>query len=141
MSFKIVPFEDKHRKAVLNLLSDVFQYKYTEEYLNTGISKKFVLLTDDKVVGFLEYEVLFDDAEIFMIAIHPDFQGKGLGKTLMDFCLKNLQKEGVKSVYLDVAVNNIRALNFYKKYGFDTLYTRKEYYRDGTDAYLMKKEI
>lgn len=141
MSFKIVPFENKHREAVLNLLSGVFQHKYTDDYLNTGISRKFVLLEDNRVIGFLEYEVLFDDAEIFMIAVHPDFQGKGLGRMLMDFCVKDLQREGVRSVYLDVAVNNTRALEFYRKYGFEVVYTRKEYYKDGTDAYLMKKEI
>lgn len=141
MSFRIVPFEEKHKKAVLNLLSDTFQHRYTDEYLNTGMSRKFSLVVDDKVVGFIEYEVLFDDAEIFMIAVHPDFQGKGLGKMLMDFCLKNLKEEDVKCVYLDVAVNNTKAIEFYRRYGFDIIYTRKEYYRDGTDAYLMKKEI
>lgn len=141
MSFKIIPFEDKHKEVVLNLLSEIFQYRYTDEYLSTGISRKFVLTADNKVVGFLEYEVLFDDAEIFMIAVHPDFQKKGLGKMLMEFCLKNLQKEGVKSVYLDVAANNTKAIDFYRKFGFYTVYIRKEYYRDGTDAYLMKKDI
>lgn len=141
MSFRIVDFEDRHTEDVLKLLSDTFGYDYSRDYLNIGTSRKFVLLAEDKVVGFLEYEVLFDTAEIFMIAVHKEFQGRKLGKMLMEFCVENLKTEGVKYVYLDVATNNTKAIEFYKKHGFEVVYIRKNYYRNGTDAYVMKKDI
>lgn len=52
--------------------------------------------------------------------IHPDFQGQGLSKPLMDASMKFVRKLG-QQVKLEVQINNTRAINLYKKYGFKYL--------------------
>ena len=42
-------------------------------------------------------------------------------------------------ITLEVNEKNIPAISLYKKYGFETLGTRKKYYNNQFDAYIMTK--
>lgn len=141
MNFNIISYEDKYLNQVLDLLNSVFDFHYTEDYINTGLSEKYVVLENGKVIGFFEFSILSDLGEIFMIAVDKNFHGKGIGKVIMEFILEKMKEENVKEIYLDVSVNNKRAINFYKKYGFEELYIREKYYRNLEDAILMKKQL
>ena len=48
--------------------------------------------------------------------IKPQFQGKGIGKKLLEYVLEN---NDYKRVRLEVEKENERACNLYKQYGFD----------------------
>jgi ribosomal-protein-alanine N-acetyltransferase len=50
-------------------------------------------------------------------------------------------ERGCSFAYLEVRTNNTAAISMYEKYGYDILYTRKKYYIDGDDAYVMHKEL
>ena len=52
--------------------------------------------------------------------------------------LSNLSN--VINITLEVNINNIGAINLYLKNGFKVVSKREKYY-DGTDAYLMLKEV
>jgi len=68
------------------------------------------------------------------------YWGKGLGKTLFDFCLAYSKQNNFKFIWLQVWSKNKRALNFYKKLGFEKFKETK--FDFGTDLdYLMKLEI
>ena len=58
------------------------------------------------------------DARIFSVAVHPDFQGKGIGKGLVKAGLEYLSSLGVKRVRLEVRPDNYPAINIYEKSGF-----------------------
>ena len=47
----------------------------------------------------------------------------------------------IQRAYLEVRVRNNVAINLYKKFGFETISTRKGYYKDGEDAYVMLLDI
>ena len=44
-----------------------------------------------------------------------------------------------KNAYLEVGINNIRAIGLYSKFGFKKISKRKSYYPDGEDAIVMIK--
>lgn len=56
--------------------------------------------------------------EIVSIYLLPYYIGKEYGKSLMDAVLSELKKQGYEKVFLWVLEENIRARNFYEKYGF-----------------------
>ncbi|MEA2089201.1 MAG: GNAT family protein [Thermoproteota archaeon] len=54
------------------------------------------------------------------IAVHDDYQNRGLGAALTRFILEIARKKGLKKVYLRVSRGNKRAVHVYEKCGFKT---------------------
>jgi GNAT superfamily N-acetyltransferase len=52
------------------------------------------------------------------IDLLPRFQGQGLGKRLIDTWLACVAALGAKAAHLGVGVRNVRAVEFYRRYGF-----------------------
>ncbi|MFJ4620864.1 GNAT family N-acetyltransferase [Streptomyces sp. NPDC088812] len=52
------------------------------------------------------------------IDILPDWQGKGLGRSLMTAFLEGLRRDGVSGVHLGVGLDNVNAQAFYQRLGF-----------------------
>jgi len=72
----------------------------------------------DKLVGLVR--TFGDNVSICFIQdliVHPDYIGKGIGKQLLDYIIK--QSKGVRSIVLNTgARNNDYILSWYEKRGF-----------------------
>ena len=79
---------------------------------------------------------------IDLLCVKKEYQGKGLGKALLNYCIENCMKLGLKLFELHVATTNIPAYNLYKKLGFKNIKTIENYYFNDEppdrDAYLMR---
>lgn len=53
------------------------------------------------------------------ICIRDDYQGRGLGSKLMEYLIADARKRGIKRICLRVSSDNIKAINLFKKYGFN----------------------
>ncbi|MHA1229112.1 MAG: GNAT family N-acetyltransferase [Candidatus Helarchaeota archaeon] len=82
-----------------------------------------------------------DSGLIYAIAIHPNYQGKGIGKQLIKKMRENLLKRNVHTLYLHVKESNKKAINFYKNLGFKKLNHIKRFYSWGEGAFRMKLEL
>jgi ribosomal protein S18 acetylase RimI-like enzyme len=60
------------------------------------------------------------------INILPGYQGRGLGSGLMKAFIAKLKAEGHDRVYLVTSNRNLKALDFYRKLGFEELLRRHE---------------
>jgi ribosomal-protein-alanine N-acetyltransferase len=69
---------------------------------------------------------------VLLIAVHPDAQGQGIGKGLINTMIRWATENGVKTIFLEVREGN-QALNLYTQMGFIKVGSRKNYYR-GQDA-------
>lgn len=58
------------------------------------------------------------DAEYWGYIGEKAFWGKGIGQFALTYMIKKAQQKNLKSIYLKVIKENIRALNLYKKMGF-----------------------
>jgi amino-acid N-acetyltransferase len=73
------------------------------QYLYENI-RDFVVIEDDsragKIVACGSLHVLWDDmAEVRSMAIHPDYQKRGLGRRLLEFLKQEAAQLGVKQVF------------------------------------------
>jgi [ribosomal protein S18]-alanine N-acetyltransferase len=94
--------------------------------------------TGDPIVGFAGMWILFDEAHITTIGVHPDYRGLGLGEFLMVELFVEAMRRGAEMVTLEVRVSNDSAQALYQKYGFTRQGLRRRYYSDnGEDAYIM----
>lgn len=97
---------------------------------------------DDKLVGYAGIARLGRlkpfEYEIHTIAVDPAYQGKGIGRRLLDGLLD--YADGA-TVFLEVRTDNEAAIALYESAGFEKVGLRKRYYRvSGADAYTMKRE-
>lgn len=56
---------------------------------------------------------------IMTVAIDPKMQGRGLGSKLILEVTNQLRKMGKRTVLLDTQYNNVQAISFYEKMGFE----------------------
>ncbi len=67
--------------------------------------------------------------EIYVIAVHPQFHGLGLGRALTVAGLQHLQSVGAASAMLFVDADNASAVGLYRALGFDVDHADQSYLR------------
>jgi len=68
------------------------------------------------------YAVMMDAADTsYHLAVDPAYQGRGLGKRLLDESLAGLRRIGVKRVIIMVADNNPSGREFWKRSGYEEI--------------------
>jgi ribosomal-protein-alanine N-acetyltransferase len=65
----------------------------------------------------------------------------GVGSLLLRAAEDRLRAAGSFAVALETAVDNVSALRFYKRHGYDVIQTLPCYYSDGMDALVLQKEL
>ena len=73
--------------------------------------------------------------ELRPIVVRADYQGSSVARTLMSYAEDILREKGEKEYFLEVRVNNIRAVNFYRKIGLKLVWF------DGDIRYVMVKTL
>lgn len=101
-----------------------------------------VLRDGPTLVGYLVAWVLFDVAELLVVAVAPAYRGHGHGRRLVAHLLGLARAEGATRVQLEVRRGNTAAVALYERLGFRVVGVRAGYYQDnGEDALLMDHEF
>ncbi|MBK9746744.1 MAG: ribosomal protein S18-alanine N-acetyltransferase [Chloroflexi bacterium] len=91
------------------------------------------------IVGYGGLWNIVDEAHVSTIATHPQFRGNGWGEVLLAAMIRRALTLGAAYIVLEVRVSNVVAQNLYKKYGFETVGTKTNYYHSNNeDAYDMR---
>ena len=91
--------------------------------------------------GYLLAMIIEDEAEILSIGVRPDWQRQGIGKRLLQHFFDHGASQNMVKAVLEVAEDNIPALELYRVFGFAEFGRRKGYYKQGNqkiDAVMMK---
>lgn len=115
------------------------QYLYEVE--ENPVSRQLVATSDGEVIGFLVYWITFSSSTVCQIAVKKEFQNRGIASKLLNEMEKELKKEEVETITLEVKVNNLPAIALYKKDKYEAITIKKGYYSDGTDALYMMKVL
>lgn len=82
---------------------------------------RFVAVKDnEKIVAFAFYRYRPHISEGYLnrMAVDPGYQGKGIGKMLLEDALNWFEKKGADTVRLTTQCNNEKSVALYKQYGF-----------------------
>lgn len=116
-----------------------------QDLLNQPATLARGLQAEAGLVAFVLVQFVEGDAEILTLATAPQAQRRGFARALIEQFERELQSSGLKKWMLDVRADNSGALAFYKRLGFQTDGTRRNYYRrlEGgrIDAILMSKAV
>ena len=121
------------------LIKDNFStiYKIEEDIKNDYVHI-YVYEEDNKVLGFIQIEDHFEITDIINIAVDKDYQGKGIGKKLIQYVIDNTSSD---KIMLEVKDINIPAITLYSNMGFNQIHVRPNYYEDGSNAIIMERSI
>ncbi|MCD6445078.1 GNAT family N-acetyltransferase [Candidatus Bathyarchaeota archaeon] len=87
--------------------------------LGGGYIKTYVAELDGRIVGKVGLDTAFPPyAEIINIVVHPDYQGKGVGSRLMEYCMQEAERRGFWTVYLMCDPLDVGVHRFYSRFGF-----------------------
>jgi ribosomal-protein-alanine N-acetyltransferase len=82
---------------------------------------------EDQVVGFALSRAVAGEAELLLLAVRSEEQGKGVGKTLLDQFMTTARSRGATLLHLEVRDGN-HAVTLYERAGFRTVGRRTHYY-------------
>lgn len=144
-SIEIREYRDSDKSEVLNLLTvNTPQFFAPEEakdfanYLEHERECYYVLLCDQKIVGCggINFEDNYTIGKLSWDIVHPEFQGRSLGKRLLKYrVVELLSMESIQKI--TVRTSQV-AFKFYKKQGFELLGIKKDYWAKGFDLYAME---
>ncbi len=80
-------------------------------------------------------------ARLENIAIKAEFIGQGFGSRLMEELIDTLQQESIKRFDLLVESDNLRAIHFYKKFGFEIEGTLRNYFKRANQSHYINDYV
>ena len=148
MTLQILELLNEDIDAILPLENELYhkpwQKKDYEYELNENPFAYYLKMIDkdsQEIIGFIGFWIKFEQAEITKVSIAKKYQGYKLSKLLMADAERRIVFAACENITLEVRVSNVVAINLYKSCGFNIVATRKKYYENGEDAYLMLKEL
>jgi len=94
------------------------------------------------IVGFIVAEAnRRGTGHIITIDVLPTARRFGVGSTLLSAAEEHLRAAPCHAVELETAVDNLAALAFYKRHGYDLVKTIPAYYSNGVDALVLRKVL
>ncbi len=132
--------------AVANIERLSFAFPWSEEALRQELENSlacyYILENNKELIGYIGTWVIFDEAQVTNVAIHPDFQNKGFGRKLLAYFFTQMKSKGMNVVTLEVRPSNGQAIKLYEQFGFKEIGRRKEYYSDNKeDALIFEVKI
>lgn len=88
----------------------------------------WVLEVQQQVLAYAVNTLVADEAELLMIAVAPQAQGKGHGRALLNFLQSYLHSQHAQRWFLDVRESNRKAIALYESLGFCQAGVRPNYY-------------
>ena len=102
----------------------------------------YKLLVDRTMRGYCVVRVVGTELEILNIVISKQFQGRGLGGTLLENILGQKEITETTDQWLEVRSGNLAAQALYRKTGFSVVGKRRGYYSKSgksEDALIMQR--
>jgi len=110
--------------------------------LESPFSYAWVVRDKGHVVGYICFWLIFDEAHILNLAVHPRYRNQGIGSLLLAKAINFWERIGIRGAFLEVRVSNVPAQKLYTKFGFRIVGRRPDYYRNPReDAFVMYLDI
>lgn len=122
-----------------------FSEPWNEEMIESSFREEHffgtVVEIEGKVSAYVGLSVVFDTADVLLIAVLPEFRQRGIASELLKSSLRAAALIGAERAMLEVDTENLSAVSCYLKFGFVKIAERKDYYGRGKNAYIMEKTL
>jgi ribosomal protein S18 acetylase RimI-like enzyme len=130
-----ISFEKILGPQIYPIIYPDWRKRQKEGVVNVSNNKEinlWVAEVDGNIIGYIAYE-LYDDetGEVQLIAVHPDYQNRGIGTELNTFALQKMKEGGKKLAIVSTGgdESHAPARRSYEKAGYTSL-PLVRYYKD-----------
>jgi ribosomal-protein-alanine N-acetyltransferase len=147
MSHEIRPMQSEDLSEVLRNERRAYTHPWTEgifqDCLKSG-DECWLLLYRKQVVGHGVLTVAAGESHLLNVCVHPDCQGNGFGRILVEHLIGRASVGKASTIYLEVRPSNKVACGLYENLGFNEVGVRENYYPafvGREDALVLAKEL
>ena len=138
---KILRAQSEHFSRMYEIHKECFKESMSEplflEELTHPSRVYFVAVSDGVVIAYAGAWNTGEDYCIISIATAKTHQRQGMALKLLERLKIDAERKKIKALSLEVSTKNKPAIELYRKLGFIITNTRKQYYKNGDDAYVM----
>ena len=84
--------------------------------------------TGPVLLGYAVVMWIPDEAHLLNLSVAASAQGRGLGRAMLDWLMRDAARRGSRGMMLEVRPSNARAIALYRSSGFAQIGVRKRYY-------------
>ena len=117
---RIKTISPENREKINGFINTHWQSTYMVvrgELVDMTILDGFVAYEDDKIIGLVTYKII--DSECEIISLDSLKERQGIGTTLVNNVIEIAKKNKCTKIKLITTNDNINAIRFYQKLGFD----------------------
>lgn len=123
-----------------------FEYAWTEDDFLRCLRQRncigMVAEAEDRVVGFMIYELHKSRLHILNFAVHPRARRTGIGSQMVAKLVNKLSTHRRQKISLAVRERNLEAQMFFRGHDFKATRVLRRYYEDsGEDAFQMEYRV
>lgn len=127
---------------VLKIEHESFEFNWTEEDFLACLRQRncigMVAEHENRVIGFMIYELHKTRLHILNFAVATRFRRLGVGAQMVEKLINKLSQQRRQEIVLEVRETNLAAQKFYQAQGFRAVGVLRGHYADSAeDAYLM----
>jgi ribosomal-protein-alanine N-acetyltransferase len=128
---------------VLDIEKSSFEFPWSEEDFIRCLRQRncigMVAEYDERVVGFMIYELHKDQLHVLNFSVRPDVRRRGIGMQMVNKLVGKLSQQRRNRIVLEIRETNLAAQMFFKNLGFRAVSVLRDYYDDTVeDAYVMQ---
>ena len=117
---------------------DGWERKDILSYITSDTGMCFTAVCDGVPIAYIIGRLIAPEAEIYRIAVRPEYRQRGIGYRLLSYAIKTERGRGLECAFLEVREGNVAARALYRAFGFSECGKRKNYYKNPTeDAVVM----
>jgi len=124
---------------------EAFTKEQIKFLLDNSNAISLIFLVDDEIAGFIIGLIYHHNrtktGHVCTIDVAVKYRRKGIGLKLLSELEQVFVRMGVKTCYLEARVDNVAALQLYRKHGYVEVERLKNYYHVGVHGILFMKKL
>jgi ribosomal-protein-alanine N-acetyltransferase len=140
----ITPMQRKHIRDIMPIEEAVYPKPWSQkvfsdeiEMMHKGYRYYVVGYVGRELVGYCGLLFADSDAHVTNIAVHPEWQKRGIATELMLELAWHARSRKCEALTLEVRHTNTAAQELYRRFGFVPAGVRRKYYENTDDAIVM----
>jgi ribosomal-protein-alanine N-acetyltransferase len=122
--------------TVMEIETAAYAHSWSEGNFRDCLSAGYEMVICDleqQTIGYGVMSMAAGEAHLLNLCIHPQKQGRGHGRQLLNHLMQIADQKNASTVYLEVRASNNRACTLYHMAGFNEIGLRTGYYPSGSD--------